>query len=100
MIGDACRVSDMTQRRGVRPTACRVVRQRMTRLGGDDEQARYPRRYPLEWDNQPSLIVSYFLAFFLFWAPLCLVVGAKKYFFGALYKNSNAAASVRKNEPG
>ncbi len=26
--------------------------------------------------------------FLLFWAPLCLVVGAKKYFFGALYKNS------------
>ncbi len=33
-----------------------------------------------------SLIVSYFFAFLLFWAPLCLVVGAKKYFFGALYK--------------
>ncbi len=25
----------------------------------------------------------------LFWAPLCLVAGAKKYFFGALYKNSD-----------
>ncbi len=24
----------------------------------------------------------------LFWAPLCLVVGAKKYLFGALYKHS------------
>ncbi len=36
-----------------------------------------------------SLIVSYFFAFLLFWAPLCLVVGAKKYFFGALYKNND-----------
>ncbi len=35
-----------------------------------------------------SVIVSYFFDFWLFWAPLCLVVGAKKYFFGALYKNS------------
>ncbi len=34
-----------------------------------------------------SLIVSYFFAFLLFWAPLCLVVGTKKYLFGALYKN-------------
>ena len=36
-----------------------------------------------------SLIVSYFFTFWLFWAPLCLVVGAKKYFSGALYKNSD-----------
>ncbi len=33
--------------------------------------------------------MSYFFAFFLFWAPSCLVVGAKKYFFGAVYKNSD-----------
>ncbi len=36
-----------------------------------------------------SPIVSYFFAFLLFWVPLWLVVGAKKYFFGALYKNSD-----------
>ncbi len=35
-----------------------------------------------------SLIVSYFFTFLLFWAP-CLVVGAKKYIFVALYKNSD-----------
>ncbi len=28
----------------------------------------------------------------LFWTPLCLVVGANKYFFGALCKNSGAEA--------
>ncbi len=43
-----------------------------------------------------SLIVSYFFTFLLFWAPLCLVVGAKKYFFGALYKNSDAQARRRR----
>ncbi len=37
--------------------------------------------------------MSYFFAFLLFWAPLCLVGGAKKYFFGALYKNSDGTAS-------
>ncbi len=37
-----------------------------------------------------SLIVSYFFTFLLFWAPLCLVVRANKYFFGALYKDSDA----------
>ncbi len=41
-----------------------------------------------------SLIVSYFFTFLLFWAPLCLVVGAKKYFFGALYKISDAHVHV------
>ncbi len=30
-----------------------------------------------------------FFTLLLFWAPLCLVVGAKKYFFGALYKNTD-----------
>ncbi len=34
------------------------------------------------------IVSSDFFAFLLFWAPLCFVVGAKKYFFGALYKNS------------
>ncbi len=34
-------------------------------------------------------MVCYFFAFLLFWAPLCLVVGANKYFFGALYKISD-----------
>ena len=37
--------------------------------------------------------MSYFFAFLLFLAPLCLVVGAKKYFFGALYKNSDGSYS-------
>ncbi len=35
--------------------------------------------------------MSYLFALLLFWAPLCLVVGAKTYFFGALYKNSGAS---------
>ncbi len=43
--------------------------------------------------NYSSLIVSYFFAFLLFWAPLCLVGGAKQYFFGALYKNSDGYSS-------
>ncbi len=41
--------------------------------------------------------MSYFFAFLLFWAPLCLVVGAKKYFFGALYKNSGAMEKLSYN---
>ncbi len=39
--------------------------------------------------DKTSRIVSYFVSFLLFWAPSCLVVGAKKYFFGALYKISD-----------
>ena len=35
------------------------------------------------------LLFCFFLL--LFWAPLCLAVGAKKYFFGALYKNSDGS---------
>ncbi len=39
-----------------------------------------------------------FLFFLLFGAPLCLVVGANKYFFGALYKNSNEVESEEDEE--
>ncbi len=35
-----------------------------------------------------SVLHRFCPTFLLFGAPLCLVVGAKKYFFGALYKNS------------
>jgi hypothetical protein len=48
----------------------------------------------------PSLIVSYLFTFLLFWAPLCLVVGAKKYFFCALYKNSDDSQKRRQIENG
>ncbi len=40
--------------------------------------------------TEASLIASYFFTFLLFWAPLCLVLGATKYFFGALYKTGDA----------
>ncbi len=42
-----------------------------------------------------SLIVSYFFVFLLFWAPLCLVVGVNKYFFGALYNNGDVVVPSR-----
>ncbi len=41
------------------------------------------------------MIVSYFLAFLLFWAPLCLVAEAKMYFFGTQYNNNDVLASCR-----
>jgi hypothetical protein len=45
-----------------------------------------------------SMIVSYFVAFLLFWAPLCLVVGAKKYFVGALYKTGDGFVTVTSDD--
>ncbi len=39
--------------------------------------------------TRTSLIVSYFFAFFAFLGSMVFSRGAKKYFFGALYKNSD-----------
>ncbi len=49
----------------------------------------------VEINTLSSLIVSYFFTFLLFGAPLRLVVGAKKYFFGALCKSSGVMRAVR-----
>ncbi len=70
---------------------------RAKRTKGVEESSDLPQDWkrPCECQGCPhsktirtSLIVFYLFAFLLFWASLCLVVGAKMYFFGTLYKNS------------